>query len=254
MRETLQHYAWMFLTCGLVFFVNLGGPRLWDRDEPRNAGCAVEMMERGDWIVPMFNSELRVHKPVLLYWFMMSAYALFGVSEFAARFWSAVFGLGTVLATYHIGRRLFSAQTGLWAAVILPSCIMFPVAARAATPDSVLIFFTTLATLVYVHGAFPPLHGTFLAHAGRCVPFGWPDARAGRRHAVGGHVVVEAETCPVHAASRNRQGVGPRRRAGETSARPWQAGSLDRNGAQRRSAVAMFDAQLWASWACSVSP
>jgi 4-amino-4-deoxy-L-arabinose transferase-like glycosyltransferase len=145
----------MILIAGLVFFVNLGGPKLWDRDEPRNAGCAVEMIERGDWIVPMFNAELRVHKPVLLYWFMMTAYAMFGVNEFAARFWSAVCGLGTVLATYHIGRRLFSAEIGLWGAVILSSCMMFPVAARAATPDSVLIFFTTLATLVYVCGTFP---------------------------------------------------------------------------------------------------
>lgn len=150
----------MILIAGLVFFVNLGGPRLWDRDEPRNAGCAVEMMERGDWIVPMFNGELRIHKPVLLYWFMMTAYAVFGVNEFAARLWSAIFGLGTVLATYHIGRRLFTAQVGCWAAVTLSSCMMFPVAARAATPDSVLVFFTTLAALVYVYGAFPKRHGS----------------------------------------------------------------------------------------------
>ena len=160
MRESVRHHAWILLICGLVFFVNLGGPKLWDRDEPRNAGCAVEMMERGDWVVPMFNAELRVHKPVLLYWFMMTAYSLFGVGEFAARFWSAVLGLGTVLATYHIGRRLFSAEAGLWAAIILSSCLMFPVAARAATPDSVLIFFITSAMLVYVYAAFPPRQET----------------------------------------------------------------------------------------------
>lgn len=155
MKETCQHYAWIFAIAGAVFFINLGGPKLWDRDEPRNAGCAREMLARNDWVVPMFNNELRVHKPVLLYWFMMTAYAVFEDQELAARFWSAVCGLGTALATYHIGRRLFSAQIGLWSAAILSSCMMFPVAARAATPDSVLIFFTTLATLVYVYGAFP---------------------------------------------------------------------------------------------------
>ena len=155
MKETCQHYAWIFAIAGAVFFINLGGPKLWDRDEPRNAGCAREMLARNDWVVPMFNNELRVHKPVLLYWFMMTAYAVFEDQELAARFWSAVCGLGTALATYHIGRRLFTAQIGLWSAAILSSCMMFPVAARAATPDSVLIFFTTLATLVYVYGAFP---------------------------------------------------------------------------------------------------
>ncbi|MEN6459722.1 MAG: glycosyltransferase family 39 protein [Thermoguttaceae bacterium] len=159
MQSELRNHVLIILIAGLIFFLNLGGPKLWDRDEPRNAGCAVEMMERGDWVTPMFNHELRIHKPVLLYWFMMAAYAVFGVNEFAARFWSAALGLGTLLATYHIGRRLFSAKTGLWAAVILASCMMFPVAARAATPDSVLIFFTTLATLVYVLGAFRPNQG-----------------------------------------------------------------------------------------------
>ena len=112
-------------------------------------------MQRGDWVVPFFNAELRAHKPVLLYWLIMSAYSVFGVSEFAARFWSAALAVGTALATYGIGRRLFHANVGLWAAVILATSLMFDVAGRAATPDSALIFFSTAALLVYVLAAFP---------------------------------------------------------------------------------------------------
>ena len=52
------------------------------------------MWERHDWVVPTFNGELRAHKPILLYWLMMTAYATFGVSEFAARFWSASLAYG----------------------------------------------------------------------------------------------------------------------------------------------------------------
>src|SRR5688572_19133204 len=73
------------LVAAIVMFTNLGGPRLWDIDEPRNAGCAREMWLRGDWIVPTFNAELRTHKPVLLYWCMMAAYSVLGVGELAAR-------------------------------------------------------------------------------------------------------------------------------------------------------------------------
>ncbi len=109
------HYALLILIAGLVFFLNLGVPPLWDRDEPRNAGCAVEMLARGDWVVPVFNGELRSHKPVLLYWLMMSSYAMFGVGEFGARFWSALLGIGTVLLTYEIGRCLFDRRTACWA-------------------------------------------------------------------------------------------------------------------------------------------
>ena len=96
----------------LALFVRLDGSRLWDRDETRNARCAVEMQQRDDWVVPTFNDELRDAKPVLLYWLIRCSYAIFGINEFAARFPSALLGLGTILATYMIGRRLFNAQVG----------------------------------------------------------------------------------------------------------------------------------------------
>ena len=146
--------AAILLVAGTIFFTSLGKARLWDRDEPRNAGCAVEMMERGDLVVPMFNDELRHQKPVLLYWLMMLAYSTFGVNEFAARFWSALLAIGTVLTTYGIAKRLFDARIALLAALALSSNIMFCVAARAATPDSTLIFFSTLGIYFYVIGTF----------------------------------------------------------------------------------------------------
>jgi 4-amino-4-deoxy-L-arabinose transferase-like glycosyltransferase len=142
--QALRDQALIVVVAASVIFFQLGAARLWDRDEPRNAGCAIEMLERGDWIVPVFNAELRAHKPILLYWLMMSAYGVLGVSEFAARFWSAALGVGTVVITYHVGRRLFDAATARWAAVVLATALMFDVAARAATPDSVLIFCSTL--------------------------------------------------------------------------------------------------------------
>ncbi len=155
MRDWVKYGLPAILTAAFVFFFNLGGPRLWDRDEPRNAGCAREMIERGDWVTPYFNGSIRDHKPVLLYWFMMSAYAVFGVNEFAARFWSALLAVGTVALTFDLARRWVSPRAGLWAGIMLASCLMFPVAARAATPDSVLIFFTTAALWCYTAAIRP---------------------------------------------------------------------------------------------------
>ncbi|MGM0488248.1 MAG: ArnT family glycosyltransferase [Planctomycetota bacterium] len=154
MTSTLRHIAIVLMVAVVVLFTNLGGSRLWDRDEPRNAGCAVEMLSRGDWVTPVFDDELRTHKPILLYWFMMAAYAIFGVNEFAARFWSALLGVGSACLTYALGRRLFSPRVGLWGAVILVTTLMFDVAARAATPDSLLIFWSTAALCIYVYGTF----------------------------------------------------------------------------------------------------
>ncbi len=157
MATTWRQWSVMVIVAVVVLFTNLGGPRLWDRDEPRNAGCAAEMLERGDLVTPVFDGELRTHKPILLYWLMMAAYQLLGVSEFSARFWSAALGVGTACLTYVIGRRMFSPQVGFWAAIILVTTLMYDVASRAATPDSLLIFWSTAAICCFVWGIYPPV-------------------------------------------------------------------------------------------------
>ena len=143
----------VLVVAALIFFTNLGQAQLWDRDEPRNAGCALEMMQRNDLIVPIFNGELRYQKPVLLYWLIMSAYEMFGVNEFAARFWSALLAVGTVGITFSIAMRMFGLHVALFSGVILATNVMFTVAARAATPDSTLIFFSTLTIACFVWGS-----------------------------------------------------------------------------------------------------
>ena len=140
------------LVSGVIFFWALGEPAYWDRDEPRNAGCAAEMMARGDWVVPIFNDQLRQQKPPLLYWLMGVAYSMFGVNEFAGRFFSALLGIGTVVATWSITKHFFDRSTALLASLMLSSSLMFCVAARAATPDSALIFCVTMAIWFFVRG------------------------------------------------------------------------------------------------------
>ena len=153
---TTRHVALLLGACALTLFLNLGGTRLWDRDEPRNAGCTREMLQRGDWVVPVFNAELRTHKPVLLYWLMMTSYAAFGQNEWGARLWSAVLGTATVLLTYATGRRLFSASAALWGALVLASSLQFALMGRFATPEMLFTFCVTAAMGVYVLGAFAP--------------------------------------------------------------------------------------------------
>ncbi len=152
---TARHWIILAALSGVLLLPTLGASRLWDRDEPRNAGCAAEMLARGDWVVPVFNNELRGHKPVLLYWCMMAVYSVLGVSEFSARLSCALFGIGTVLATYSIAARLFSARVGFWSGLILATTLMFGIAARAATPDAPLIFLVALALALVVRDYFP---------------------------------------------------------------------------------------------------
>ena len=95
--------------------------------------CAQGDAQRGDWVVPTFNYELRTQKPVLLYWLMMASYSLFGVNEFAARFPSALMAIGTTLVTFHLGRLLFNNRAGLLAGLMMATCLMFGVGGHRHT-------------------------------------------------------------------------------------------------------------------------
>ena len=150
MNQLWRHQLWIALAAAVVFFTNLGAAHLWDEDETIHATCAREMAARGDWVVPTFNGVLFPDKPPLMFWLMISGYKLFGMTEFAARFWSAVFAVGTALATYHLGRLLFRAEVGFWAGLIVASTLIFTVSARAATVDSALVFFNTAALAIFV--------------------------------------------------------------------------------------------------------
>lgn len=161
MSPLIRHQVWILLAAGLVFFVNLGRPTLFDEDEPKNAECGREMLVRGDWIVPTFNEDLRTDKPILVYWLMLVSYKLLGVTELAARLWSAILAVGTSLLTYHLGRKLFSAEVGLLGGLILCTSLMFAAVGRAVTPDSVLIFCTTLAFTAYVWAVAARHEGVF---------------------------------------------------------------------------------------------
>jgi 4-amino-4-deoxy-L-arabinose transferase-like glycosyltransferase len=147
--ENLRYQLWVVAAASVIFFTNLGGAALWDMDEALYTTCAREMFQRGDWVVPMFNGQMFPEKPPLMFWTMMAGFEIFGVNEFGARFFSAVFGVATALAAFHLGRILFNARVALWAGLITASTIIFTVSARAATVDSALTLTTTLAFLLF---------------------------------------------------------------------------------------------------------
>ncbi|HVF29452.1 MAG TPA: glycosyltransferase family 39 protein [Pyrinomonadaceae bacterium] len=89
----------------VVYFAGLTMP-LVGPDEPRYSQVAREMFERGDWVTPTLAGFHWFEKPALLYWLQIGSYNLFGVSEFAARFGSALFGLGTIVSLYLLGRHI----------------------------------------------------------------------------------------------------------------------------------------------------
>jgi 4-amino-4-deoxy-L-arabinose transferase-like glycosyltransferase len=158
----------------LIALTQLGSARLWDRDEPRNAQCAREMLAANNWIVPTFDGELRTHKPVLLYWGQMASYRVFGVNEWSARLPSALAGVLTALLVYVTARRFASEDVATYSGIAISSMLLFAMATRAATPDGVLILSVTLAIALFARFAWRPddaEYSHFGLRSGRAV---WP--------------------------------------------------------------------------------
>src|SRR6266446_8140738 len=150
-------YAILFFGCILFHMVGTWSIPLIDRDEPRFAEASREMIERGDYIVPHFNNQLRLDKPPLAYWAQVASYRVFGESDFAARFPSAVAAALTALTIFAWGSRLPSpqrvsvseardngAQVGWWAAIIFTLSLQTFLHAKAAVADMWLVLFMTL--------------------------------------------------------------------------------------------------------------
>jgi 4-amino-4-deoxy-L-arabinose transferase-like glycosyltransferase len=131
----------------VLFFYKLGSYPLFDMDEPRYAEAAREMLERGNWITPYFNYELRFDKPVFFYWLIAIAYKIFGLSEFSARFFSALSAAFIVGMVYLFGRHWISGRYGFFAGLILASSIMFMGLSRMSITDMTLACFMTGVTL-----------------------------------------------------------------------------------------------------------
>ncbi len=149
----------LLLLSGLLFFTGLGSMGLTDRDEGRNAEAGREMFASGDFVTPTFNGELRVAKPVFVYWLMTMSYHVFGVSEFAARAPSALFGVGLIVMHYLFLTRLRGPTVGLFGALMLLLNIEVLALGRMAITDSVLIFSTTLSLYGFWLGLHEPGRG-----------------------------------------------------------------------------------------------
>ncbi len=142
-----------------VYFFGLSIPLL-GPDEARYAQVAREMFERGDLVTPMLGGFNWFEKPVLLYWLQIFSYKLFGVSEFAARFGSAIFGLGTIFSLWILGKTVSSEKTkdkgqstkgkfANWLALISASAIGLLAFSHGASFDIILTFPITASLVAF---------------------------------------------------------------------------------------------------------
>jgi 4-amino-4-deoxy-L-arabinose transferase-like glycosyltransferase len=141
---------WLLLVgLGLfLFFYGLGRFGLVGADEPRYAQVAREMLEHHDWVTPRLGGQVWLEKPPLYYWQAMLAYAVFGVSDWAARLPAAVDASLIVLGVFLFLRRLRPGSQFDGAMMVASAAAILGFAHAAAT-DMPLAAMLTLAMLAW---------------------------------------------------------------------------------------------------------
>ncbi len=146
------HLAALIAISGLIFFAFLGARDLWDIDEGMHAAIAQTMVLSGDWVTPMFNGEAFLDKPALFNWLNALSFLIFGFSEFAARVPAALAGLGCVMLTWQLGRKMYGESVGFLAGLVLATSLGFIIVSRVVQYDIPFTFFTTLALFSFASG------------------------------------------------------------------------------------------------------
>lgn len=147
-------FGFTILTAMPLVFVNIGINPIYLWDESRLAFNSFEMLSSSNWFIPTFEGkyELWNTKPPLVIWFQAISMKFLGISEFAIRLPSALFGIFTLLIiTIFLLYQKHSVLEILLTTTLLLSCSGYNGwhCLRSGDYEAILIFFLTAQLLLF---------------------------------------------------------------------------------------------------------
>lgn len=132
--RTVRPGQWlMAVIVALTFFANNSYLEP-DIMESRNLVTAREMVEKGNYIVPTMNDELRFEKPPLPTWISAAVETVSPDDIAAQRAVAAIFGILLVVFVYRLCRDVLDIDP-VWAVIFLCTCYNFMLMARTVSWD-----------------------------------------------------------------------------------------------------------------------
>jgi len=151
-NKTFQ-IIFLLYSSGLIFLgrqLNVGLPNF---DDTYYAQKAKEMLASGNLLVITHNGVPDFANPPFPFWMMSIAFKLFGVSGYAAVFFSALFAVAIVLFTYFLCLHLFkNGWVAFFSSFVLIFPGMFVDSARRSMLDITLAFCVTGAMYFFAKG------------------------------------------------------------------------------------------------------
>ena len=139
-----------------VYFYTATGRAIFDDGDALYSHISRQMATSGDWVTPYANGVRFMDKPPVLYWVTAAAFHLFGFSEFAARFPSALAVLGISLLLFFLGKRAGGPAAGFIAGTASALCIGTFLFTRMVFPDVLFVFFLTFSLFAFLKWYLDP--------------------------------------------------------------------------------------------------
>ncbi len=138
--ERIVHYELIVILVAALIFGGgaISPPSLMDDVDAVQAQIARNMLDSGDWVTARLNGIAYLEKAPLKYWMIAISYAIFGVSDWAARIPIVIGTVALCWLTARMGAWAFSARAGLYAGLALSTCVGLFLFTRILIPDVIL--------------------------------------------------------------------------------------------------------------------
>ncbi|MDD5134843.1 MAG: glycosyltransferase family 39 protein [Phycisphaerae bacterium] len=114
------------------------------------AATARGMLNSGDWVVPVFNGEVRINKTPLCYWMVAAAAkAAGGINDFVVRLPTAVLAVVSALAIFYFVSEWLGVSIAVLSSLIWSTSLCFIRYSHTARPEMALSVFVAISMLSF---------------------------------------------------------------------------------------------------------
>ena len=114
------------------------------------AQIARNMLTSGDWVTARLDGVAYLEKAPLVYWTIALAYKIFGVHDWAARIPIALSVMALCWLTAAFGMWAFGRRAGLYAGLVMATCVGLFLFTRILIPDVMITFTVALAMWAFL--------------------------------------------------------------------------------------------------------
>jgi len=141
----------VLLIATLVFLTTIvSPPSLMDDVDAFQARMAQNMYQSGDWVTARLDGVRYFDKAPFKYWVTILLYEVLGVHDWVARIPSALSAILMVWVVMRFGRWAINEKAGLYAGIVLSTCIGLFLFTRIIIPDVMLTLAIAVALWAFI--------------------------------------------------------------------------------------------------------